>query len=95
METAPFGAVKPVVRKLVYGFAFEAAMETAPFGAVKRTAGTHDRYRQSSRNGDRSFRSGEVAMPEMHTHSIDESRNGDRSFRSGEAASPKACKAHR
>ena len=61
METAPFGAVKPGnggSREIVVR---NAAMETAPFGAVKHRSTTSPPTTLSSRNGDRSFRSGEVA----------------------------------
>ena len=59
METAPFGAVKRLFGFIDANTSF-AAMETAPFGAVKpppRCVARKDPQR--SRNGDRSFRSGE------------------------------------
>ena len=82
METAPFGAVKASIPVAYLHAGGVAAMETAPFGAVK----LHDvRYARprASRNGDRSFRSGEVVGFYRSTF-VTLRRNGDRSFRSGE-----------
>ena len=63
METAPFGAVKPRPLPLTVPSQKSAAMETAPFGAVKSNLLSVQQISgPRSRNGDRSFRSGEAVV---------------------------------